>query len=131
MITQQLTLVQRELDILKKHLQEATLTDFNKKKLLSELASAQVVSEDKLPENVIGLNSVVHVEERKSRKSFIFQIVPPAYADIKKNKIAVSAPIAIALLGYNTGSTIKWEMPGGVQQFEVLKVTRVNMERAV
>ncbi len=131
MITQQLTLVQRELDILKKHLQEAILTDFNKKKLLSELASAQVVGEDELPEDVIGLNSVVHVEERKSRKSFIFQIVPPAYADIKKNKIAVSAPIAIALLGYRTGSTIKWEMPGGVQEFEVLKVTRVDMERVV
>nr|WP_294791205.1 GreA/GreB family elongation factor [uncultured Mucilaginibacter sp.] len=131
MITQQLTLVQRELDILKKYLQEAILTDFNKKNLLSELASAQVVDEDELPENVIGLNSVVHVEERKSRKSFIFQIVPPAYADIKKNKIAVSAPIAIALLGYRTGSTIKWEMPGGVQEFEVLKVTRVDLERAV
>ncbi len=131
MITQQLILVQRELDTLKKYLQETILTDFNKKNLLSELAAAQVVNEDDLPENVIALNSVVHVEERKSRKSFIFQIVPPASADVKKNKIAVSAPIAIALLGYSTGSTIKWEMPGGVQDFEVLKVTRVKEERAV
>lgn len=130
MITQHLTLVQRELDTLKKYLQEAILTDFNKKNLLSELASAQVVNEEELPENVIGLNSVVHIEERNSRKSFIFQIVQPTYADVKKNKIAISAPIAIALLGYRTGSTVKWEMPGGVQEFEVLKVTRIKAERA-
>lgn len=130
MHTPSLMLLQRELDTLKKYLHEAILTDFNKKKLLSEIESAQVVNEDELPSNVIGLNSVVHLEEIKSRKSFIFQIVPPAAANVKSNKVSVSAPIAIALLGYPTGSTIKWEMPGGVQEFAVLKVTRVTLQQA-
>jgi regulator of nucleoside diphosphate kinase len=131
MNTQPLIIVQRELDILKKYLQESLLTDFNKKNLLSELASAQVVEEDKLPDDAIGLNSVVHVQERQSRQSFIFQIVLPGAADVKKNKISVFAPIAIALLGYRKGSTTRWEMPGGVQEFEILKVTRLGLEQVI
>ncbi len=122
---QALTLVQRELDLLKKYLQESILTDFNKKKLASEIASAQVVDEGNLPEDVISVNSVVHVEEHKKGQSFIFQIVPPGSADAKKNKISVFAPISIALLGYRKGATVQWEMPGGMQQFSVLKVSRV------
>lgn len=56
MNTQPLIVIQRELDILKKYLQESILTDFNRKSLLSQLASAQVVKEDELPGDAIGLN---------------------------------------------------------------------------
>jgi regulator of nucleoside diphosphate kinase len=130
MKTQPLIIVQRELDILKKYLQESILTEFNKKNLLSELASAQVVKEHELPDDAISLNTVVHIQERQSRQSFIFQIVLPSAADVKKNKVSVFAPIAIALLGYRKGATTSWEMPGGVQEFEILKVTRVGPEQA-
>jgi regulator of nucleoside diphosphate kinase len=126
-----LIIVQRELDILKKYLHESVLTDFNKKNLLSELASAQIVEEHELPCDVISLNAVVHVQERQSKQSFIFQIVSPAAADVRKNKVSVLAPIAIALLGYRKGSTAQWEMPGGVQEFEILKVTRIDLQQAV
>ncbi|HVW95971.1 MAG TPA: GreA/GreB family elongation factor [Mucilaginibacter sp.] len=126
-----LIIVQRELDILKKYLHESVLTDFNKKNLLSELASAQIVEEHELPCDVISLNAVVHVQERQSKQSFIFQIVSPAAADVRKNKVSVLAPIAIALLGYRKGSTTQWEMPGGVQEFEILKVTRIDLQQAV
>lgn len=131
MNTQPLIMVQRELDILKKYLQESILTDFNKKNLLSELASARVVKEHELPGDAIGLNTVVHVKELRSRQSFIFQIVLPGAADVKKNKVSVFAPIAIALLCYRKGSTTSWEMPGGLQEFEVLKVSRIGLEQAV
>lgn len=131
MNTQSLIIVQRELDILKRYLQEAILSDFNKKNLSTELANAKIVQEDELPNDAIGLNTIVHVRERQSKQSFIFQIVSPAAADFRKNKVSVLAPIAIALLGYRKGSTTKWEMPGGVQEFEVLKVTRVDQEQAV
>ncbi|MCQ6958381.1 GreA/GreB family elongation factor [Mucilaginibacter aquariorum] len=131
MNTQPLIIVQRELDILKRYLQDTVLTDFNKKNLSAELANAKIVDEHDLPDDAIGLNTVVHVRERQSKQSFIFQIVSPAVADFRKNKVSVLAPIAIALLGYRKGSTTKWEMPGGVQEFEILKVTRVHQEQAV
>ena len=131
MNTQPLVLIQRELDILRKYLQDSILTEFNKKTLASEIASARIVDEHELPDDVVSLNTVVHVQELQSKKSFIFQIVHPSAADVKKNKISVFAPIAIALLGYSKGSTTRWEMPGGIQQFEILKVVHANQEQAV
>jgi regulator of nucleoside diphosphate kinase len=131
MKTEQLTIVQRDLDILKKHLRDSNLTDFNKRKLLMELESAHVVREDKLPEDTICINSVVQVREVVNKQSFIFQIVLPPNADVRKNKISVFAPIAIALLGYRKGSRIQWEMPNGMQEFEILKVNRIPLKVAV
>jgi regulator of nucleoside diphosphate kinase len=131
MKTEQLTIVQRDLDILKKHLRDSNLTDFNKRKLLMELESAHVVREDELPEDTICINSVVQVREVVNKQSFIFQIVLPPNADVRKNKISVFAPIAIALLGYRKGSRIQWEMPNGMQEFEILKVNRIPLKVAV
>jgi regulator of nucleoside diphosphate kinase len=124
-------MIQQELDILKKYLQESILSDFNKKNLSSELATAKVVAEEDLPNDGIRLNAVVNVREVKTKQSFIFQIVLPAAADFKKNKVSVFAPIAIALMGYRKGATTKWEMPGGIQEFVVMEVTRVGIERVV
>lgn len=129
MNTTPLIMIQRELDILKKYLQDSILTDFNKKTLASEIATAQVVDEHELPDDAVTVNTVVHVHERQSRQNFIFQIVHPSAADVRKNKVSVFAPIAIALLGYRKGSITKWEMPGGVQEFEIQKVVRVQQEQ--
>ncbi|WP_183558669.1 GreA/GreB family elongation factor [Mucilaginibacter sp. SP1R1] len=126
MKTEQLIIVQSELDLLKKYLNDSALTDFNKRKLLAELQSARVVEKDKLPEDAICLNAVVQVQGVLNKQSFIFQIVHPSAADVGKNKISVSAPIAIALLGYRKGARIQWEMPSGIQEFEVLKVNQIS-----
>lgn len=130
MNTRSLVIVQRELDILRKYLHDSILTEFNKKTLAAEIASARVVNEQELPGDVVSLNTVVHVQELKSNQNFIFQIVHPSAADVKKNKVSVFAPIAIALLGYSNGSTTMWEMPGGVQEFKILKVVHVDQQQA-
>ena len=129
MNTQSLIIIQRELDILRKYLQDSILTEFNKKTLSAEIASARIVNEQELPVDVVSLNTVVHVQELRSKQSFIFQIVHPSAADVKKNKVSIFAPIAIALLGYRKGSVTRWEMPGGVQEFEIQKVVRVQQEQ--
>ena len=130
MNTQSLIIIQRELDILRKYLQDSILTEFNKKALAAEIASARIVNEQELPSDVVSLNTVVHVQELRSKQSFIFQIVHPSAADVKKNKVSIFAPIAIALLGYSKGSTTTWEMPGGVQQFKILKVVHVDQQQS-
>ena len=122
METEQLVIVQREIDLLKKHLTASNLSDFNKKQLLAELNSAKVMSDEELPEEAICMDSEVEIQEVISKQKFTFQIVLPSEANMKQNKISVFAPIGIALLGYRTGSKVKWEMPNGLKTFEVLKV---------
>ncbi|WP_374165293.1 GreA/GreB family elongation factor [Arcticibacter sp. MXS-1] len=124
MKTTQLTILNRELTILRTHLMRSNLSDYNKKKLLEELKNAKVVKDDELPENVICLDSQVEIADVSSRQKFTFQIVLPSEANMKQNRISVFAPIGIALLGYQTGSVVEWEMPTGLKKFEVLKVTQ-------
>jgi len=122
MRTEQLMIVQKELDLLRKHLKGSDLSDFNKKKLLTELSSARVLKEDQLPEDAVCIDSEVEIREDISGKNFTFQIVLPSEADMKKNRISVFAPIGIALLGYRIGSKVQWEMPNGLKTFTILKV---------
>ncbi|MBY0543344.1 MAG: GreA/GreB family elongation factor, partial [Sphingobacteriaceae bacterium] len=42
------------------------------------------------------------------------------------HKVSIFAPISIALLGYQTGDLIEWEMPDGIKEFKILEVTRLE-----
>mgnify|MGYP003575523718 CR=1 FL=1 len=124
METEKLMLVQRELDLLNKHLNASNLSDYNKKRLLTELKSAIVVKDDELPEDVICIESEVELQEINTHQKFKFQIVLPSDANMQMKRVSVFAPVAVAILGYRVGSRVQWEMPNGIKTFEVLKVTR-------
>ena len=123
METAQLIISRKDFDILREHLKlSTTLSEFNKQKLAKELSEAKVLSEEELPVDVVRLESFVKIESTDSNKSFNFQLVMPAEADMKKQKLSVFAPIGIALLGYQTGALIEWEMPDGVKKFKIIEV---------
>jgi regulator of nucleoside diphosphate kinase len=127
MKTEQLIIVKKELELLKKHLKGSNLSEYNKQKLLAELRSAQVVSGDELPEDAVCINAEVMIKEVVSGQKFTFHLVLPAEADMKSRKVSVFAPIGIALLGYRVGAKVQWEMPDGLKTFTILGV-RHNKE---
>ncbi|MGY0041300.1 GreA/GreB family elongation factor [Pedobacter sp. NJ-S-72] len=127
MKTEQLMIVKKELDLLKKHLKDSNLSEYNKNQLLAELGSAKIVNEDELPEDAVCIGSEVEIQEVVSERKYTFQIVLPAEANMKENKMSVFAPIGTALLGYRVGSQVQWEMPNGMKTFDILKV---NHKRA-
>lgn len=118
----QLIIGQYESELLKKHLKDSKLSEFNKEKLIEELKNAHIMADDQIPEDVIRLNSEVEIEELASKKKYTFTVVLPSQANINRNRVSVFAPIGIALLGYQKGSKIQWEMPNGLRQFLVLSV---------
>lgn len=123
METLQLIISKKDFDILKEHLKlSTTLSEFNKQKLEKELNDAKVLPDDKLPADVVRLESFVKIESVDNNKSFSFQLVMPAEANMKKQKLSVFAPIGIALLGYQTGAIVEWEMPDGVKKFKIIDV---------
>ena len=129
MKTERLVLIQREQDLLKKHLKDSNLSAYNKRKLLDELEYASVMKADELPDDAICIESKVEIEEEISGKKFKFQIVLPTEADMTRQKISVFAPIGIALIGYRRGSRIQWEMPDGIKTFKVLNVINEKSSR--
>jgi len=51
-----------------------------------------------------------------------YQIVGDLEADIKQGLIAISSPVARALIGKLEGDAITIEAPGGTREYEVVSV---------
>lgn len=128
----QLIIPQKEYDLLMNHLKlSSKLSDFNKNKLNTELKTAKIVKRDSLPDDVIVIDSLVTIQDVKSGQEFSFHLVTPEEANMKLHKLSVLAPIGIALLGYSSDALVDWEMPDGVKQFKVKKVTRHQNDNKV
>ena len=51
-----------------------------------------------------------------------YQIVGDLEADIKLGLIAISSPVARALIGKHEGDAIAIEAPGGTREYEIVSV---------
>ena len=93
-------------------------------KLQDLVANARLLDESKLDTSKILLLSKVEIKNTKTNTKISYEIVPESEADIKKNKISVSSPIAKALLGKRVGDIVEVQVPAGTITFEVLSVQR-------
>jgi regulator of nucleoside diphosphate kinase len=92
-------------------------------KLESELARAQVVPREKIPDDVVTMNSRVIFENESTGERREVTLVYPGSADINAGKISVLVPIGTALLGLRVGQAIDWELPNGERQrYRIVKV---------
>ena len=90
--------------------------------LRSELDLARVVSPDKVPPNVVTMNSTVRLRQRRANGDETYTLVYPRDADIAKGKLSVLAPIGTAILGYRVGDDVEWQVPSGLIQFTIEKL---------
>ena len=89
-----------------------------------KLAAAQVID----PASVdaggrVVFGTTVDLEEESSGAEVTYQIVGDLEADIKQRLIAVSSPIARALIGKEVGDSIEVNAPGGSKAYEILSVS--------
>lgn len=93
------------------------------KLLEGELSHAEVIDVTKLNAGskvVFGASvTLVDVETDEEKK---YQIVGDLEADIKHGLIAVSSPVARALIGKMEGDSIAIEAPGGHREYEIVSV---------
>ncbi|MBL8297328.1 MAG: transcription elongation factor GreA [Rhodanobacteraceae bacterium] len=87
------------------------------------LSYAEVIDVSKLqaaPRIVFG--ATVELEDEDSGDSVTYQIVGDIEADIKQRLIAVSSPIARALIGKSQGDSFAFQAPNGVKNYEITAV---------
>lgn len=117
-----------ELDMkrLEELVQFASKSDKRKEEYLRELEEeldrAKVVPSEKIPKNVITMNSKVRIKDLDSEEEMIYSLVFPHSADINQNRISILAPIGTALIGYKVGDIIEWKVPGGVRKLKVEEI---------
>jgi regulator of nucleoside diphosphate kinase len=90
--------------------------------LETELKKAKLVHKDDFPNDVVRLNSIVKVKEENKDKEIELTLVTPDKADIKQRKISVMAPIGTALIGFQKGQKVQWQVPAGYKTFTIMEV---------
>ena len=93
------------------------------KQLESELSHADIIDVAKLNAGdkvVFGATVVIADTETDEEKRY--QIVGDLEADIKRAMIAISSPIARALIGKNEGDSVTIDAPAGQREYEIISV---------
>jgi len=94
------------------------------KQLEGELSHAQVIDPSTL--NVgskIVFGATVELEDLESGEETRYQIVGDLEADIKQGLIAISSPVARALIGKHEGDSISIDTPGGTREYDIVSVS--------
>ena len=93
------------------------------KQLESELSHANVIDVAALlAGSRIVFGATVTLADVDTDEEVRYQIVGDLEADIKRGMIAISSPVARALIGKEEGDAITIEAPGGTREFEIVGV---------
>jgi len=92
------------------------------KLLTEELLRAEVVEPQKIPRDIVTMNSLVKFRDMETREVYMYSIVYPANSDFEKGRISVLAPIGMALLGHRVGDVVEWPVPAGMRRLKVEEV---------
>ena len=91
--------------------------------LESTLSSAQIIDVTKLnPGGKVVFGSTVTVADEETGNEITYQIVGDLESDVKQNRIAVSSPIARAMIGKFEGDVVAVIAPGGDRELEIVSV---------
>ena len=93
------------------------------KHLEGELSHAQVIDIATLsPGDKVVFGATVELADVESDEQKTYQIVGDLEADIKQGLIAISSPVARAIIGKHEGDAITIEAPGGTREYEIVSV---------
>jgi transcription elongation factor GreA len=90
------------------------------------LSNAEVIDVAQLnPGDRVVFGATVDLEDEDTGTPVTYQIVGDLEADIKRQMIAVSSPIARALIGRNAGDSVEFIAPNGAKHYEVVSIRYV------
>ena len=86
------------------------------------ISRAQVIDPSQTKSSVIRFGAKVVVADEDTDEEKQYQIVGDYEADIEKNRISLSSPLAKALIGKEVGDVAEYTAPAGHKSFEILDV---------
>jgi transcription elongation factor GreA len=94
--------------------------------LTRRLADMSMVDFSKIPQDRVGLGSQVVVLDVKKDEELTFTLVTSEEADGAAGRISASSPIGRGLIGKEVGDVVKIQIPGGMRELEILKLTTIH-----
>ncbi len=94
--------------------------------LKQRLAQFSMIDLSKISRDKVGLGSEVVVLDLVKDEEITYSLVTSEEADVAKGKISTSSPIGRGLLGKEVGDVVKIQIPGGVRELEIVKLTTIH-----
>ncbi len=85
-----------------------------------------MVDFSKIPRGRVGLGSEVLVLDVQKDEQVRYKLVTSEDADVQSGKISTTSPIGRGLLGKEVGDVVRVQIPGGMREFEIVKLTTIH-----
>jgi transcription elongation factor GreA len=91
--------------------------------LKDTLANARILDESMVSADSIQILSKVRVKDQKTGREMNYMLVSENEANIREGKLAVTTPIAKALMGKKVGDVAEAKVPAGTLMLEILEIS--------
>jgi transcription elongation factor GreA len=92
----------------------------------SKLSMSQIIDPTALDAGgKVVFGATVELQDENTDETVKYQIVGEDEADLKLGLINISSPIARALIGKEEGDLVSVQAPGGVRNYEIIKVSYI------
>jgi len=93
--------------------------------LEDKVARAEVIDVSKLSGKSVKFGATVTLVDEDTEEKLTYQLVGEDEADVKQGRLAITAPLARALIGKSTGDTVEVHTPKGEKAYEIRRVKYV------
>ncbi len=101
------------------------------RRLLAELARAEVHAADDMPTDVVTLGARIDFIDEGSGARRTIQLVLPPDADIAAGRVSILTPVGAGLIGLSAGGEILWpDRDGHDRTLRIISVTPAGRESA-
>ncbi len=91
--------------------------------LEDKVSRADVIDVSKLSGKDIKFGATVRLSDEDTEQRVTYQIVGEIEADIKQGRLAVTSPLARALIGRSKGDSVEVDTPRGAKSYEIIRVS--------
>ncbi len=90
--------------------------------LEDKMARAEVIDVSTLSGKTVTFGATVGIVDEDTDEKLTYQLVGELEADVKAGRLAITAPLARALVGKEVGDSVEVNTPKGEKVYEIVKV---------
>jgi transcription elongation factor GreA len=94
--------------------------------LNARLRELSMIDFTRIPRDRVGLGSTVVVLDIVKEVEITYKLVTSEDVNVNNGKISTSSPIGRGLLGKQVGDTVKIQIPGGLREMEIVRLTTIH-----
>jgi transcription elongation factor GreA len=94
--------------------------------LRKRLAEVAMINFERIPRDRVSYGSTVVLYDTQKKAEITYKLVSVEESDIQKGLISTSSPIGKGLLNRREGDTVNITTPGGIKEFEILRLTTMH-----